>query len=94
MNRTYARTVTLLLIVLAACSDSGGSDFSEAYCTDLRAGLTVMNLRSAADQYTGDDLDPEQYAGLVKVWVTESCPSQLTENAGVKALMEGWGLDE
>lgn len=76
--------VAAAVLVVAACS---GDDFvkpSDAYCDDLRSGLTVMNLRDR-------DQDPAKYASLVYGRVSISCP-EMFNRADVKALMVAWGL--
>ncbi len=56
---------------------------SEAYCSDLRNGYTVMNLWDR-------DVDPEKYAGQAFGRMSISCPEQLEK---YRAYFEGWNIN-
>ena len=75
-----------LAVIAGACSSDGGSSTpSEAFCSDLRSGLTVMNLSDR-------EQDPQDYADDVYGRVAISCP-ELFDRTDVKALMNAWGID-
>ena len=82
--------VIAILVVAAAVGSSINDDDenrklppSEAFCKDLRSGLTIVNLWPR-------DEDPETYAGKAYGRMAISCPEQLERH---RAYFENWGIN-
>ncbi len=73
-----------------APNGSSGS-LSEAFCSDLRSGMTPMNIlgRSVKNgTYT-----PQEAADLAYGFAAISCPEQLQSNAGLRTYLANWGIN-
>lgn len=79
-----------VLLVVAGCSSSGGGgDLSGAFCADLEAGLTPVQIyRGVQDQY-----EPEEFAGLAYGFAAIDCREQFETNEAFRAYVEAWGFD-
>lgn len=62
---------------------------SEAFCSDLEAGLTPMNIYGGVS----DDYTPEEFADLAYGNAAISCPDQLTSNEALRTFLQNWGID-
>lgn len=62
---------------------------SEAFCNDLRAGLTPMNIW----QGVRDEYDPEEFADKAYGMAAISCPEQLTDNEGLRVFLTNWNIN-
>lgn len=54
---------------------------SELFCSDLRSGLTLLNMWPR-------DMDPAEFAQVAYGNISTSCPEHLERN---RAYFEGWG---
>jgi len=88
MNRTIAGTIAAsLMILLAGCG--GSSTKSEAFCADLRAGMSPMSIYSGVR----DDYTPEKFADLAYGFAAMSCKEQLSANEGLRAFLQAWNIN-
>lgn len=93
-----ALVIAAAVFALAGCSsragtydtDSGGGSgqtLSEAFCSDMRAGLSV-NQTMSGGSYRGQDAADKAY-GFAAI----SCPEQLQTNEGLRAYLDAWNIN-
>jgi hypothetical protein len=71
--------------------DGAGMSLSEAFCSDLRSGMTPMNILGSSVKsgtYTPSEAADKAY-GMAAI----SCPEQLTSNKGLRTYLQGWGIN-
>lgn len=65
---------------------------SEAFCNDLESGLSVFQIYEGGLS-SGAYETPEEFADLAYGFAATTCPSQLTDNEGLRGYLESWGVD-
>lgn len=64
---------------------------SEAFCSDLKAGLTPMNILGGSVKdgtYT-----PQEAADRAYGWAAISCPEELRTNEMLRTYLENWNIN-
>jgi hypothetical protein len=85
-------TVAAAVVLLASCSSDGGDmSPSEAFCSDLRSGLSVFQILQP--QVESGRYTPEQAADRAYGFAAISCPDELRNNQGLRGYLEGWGIN-
>ncbi len=88
-RRRYAGGLTaglVALALLAGCSGDGGNDLADAFCRDLKAGLTPMQILGATD-------DPSKAADNAYAYAAIGCPEELQTNEALRTYLEAWGIN-
>lgn len=84
--------VTLLAAwALIGCSDdTSDTPVSDAFCADLRAGLTVMNIyQGVKDRYDS----PAAFAEVAYGHAAIGCPDELATNEGLRTFLQAWDIN-
>ena len=63
---------------------------SQAFCKDLRDGLTPMNIYGGTKRHFDG---PEDFANKIHGMVLLSCPEQLDTNESLRALLVAWDIN-
>lgn len=87
-NREKLMTIVMVVVIAAAAvgfvqwskSQPEGSRLSRAFCADLDAGLTLMNLWPR-------DMDPAEFADDAWGYIATTCPEHYLPN---KDYFDGW----
>ena len=83
---------TLALCAAGCSSDSGGGNtLSEAFCDDLRAGLTPYQILGPSVRdgtYT-----PSEAADRAYGFAAISCPYELKTNEALRSYLQNWNID-
>lgn len=88
--RSVSRRGVTLLLALAACGGGSDTPASDAFCRDLRSGLTVMNIyQGVKDRYDS----PAEFADVAYGHAKIGCADQLTTNEGLRTFLEAWGIN-
>jgi len=83
------RFAAIVLVVVAVAGCEKKATLSEAFCSDLRKGLTPMNIYGGVrDQY-----EPKEFADLAYGFAAISCPEQLKTNETLRLYLENWNID-
>lgn len=86
-SSTAAPTTTVAPTTTEASADA--SSPSDAFCNDLRAGFTPMQIwQGVRDQYT-----LKEFADLAYGFAAISCPEQLVDNDPLRAFLTNWDID-
>ena len=77
-------------------SSSGGSSsssmsLSEAFCSDLKSGMTPMNILGEAVRE--GRYSPQQAADRAYGFASLSCPEQLQTNEALRLYLENWNIN-
>lgn len=79
---------------LTACGGTGTSgtgEVGEAFCSDLRAGMTpaqILGAKVKSGEYT-----PRKAADRAYAWAATECPEQLKSNETLRGYLDGFGID-
>lgn len=74
---------------MPATTTSRALKLSEAFCADLEAGLTPMQIyRGVSEQYI-----PKKFADLAFGFAAISCPEQLDTNDPLRQFLMNWDID-
>ena len=86
--RARVFVAALAIVAVAAC---GGDSLkpSEAFCNDLRNGLTpFQRYEGIHDKYT-----PQKFADLAYGFAAISCKDQLRTNERLRGYLQGWNIN-
>lgn len=78
----------LAALALAGCGESSSTPVSDAFCADLRAGASMVDLAVEYADEPGDVFAELAY-GHAKI----SCPDELRTNTELRTLLEAWGFN-
>ena len=76
----------IAMTLLVGGCEGGSQKPSEAFCSDLRSGLTPMNLWDR-------DEDPGDFADRAYGMAAISCPEQLENNEVLRTWLQRWDID-
>lgn len=86
------RTLRVMVAALAisACSSSESSpSLSEAFCNDLRAGLSPFQIYAGTDGKESIGEFASDAYGMAAI----SCKGELQTNAGLRSFLESWDIN-
>lgn len=84
-------TIAVVTVIgFTACSSGGsGPSLSEAFCNDLKAGLSPFQIYAGAS----DDQTIEEFASDAYGMAAISCKTELKSNAGLRSFLESWDIN-
>ncbi|HEY3483909.1 MAG TPA: hypothetical protein VGK49_00940 [Ilumatobacteraceae bacterium] len=85
-----ALTVCLATLALAACSDDGSGTLSEAFCSDLESGASIVGIYGGVRENYDS---PGEFADHAFGMAAISCPEQLETNTEFRTFLEQWGIN-
>lgn len=90
IRRAVLGFAAMAVVLAVGCSTKSDTPVSDAFCADLRSGLTVMNIYGGvkAKYPTPADFADAAY-GHVKI----GCPEQLQSNEGLRSFLQAWGIN-
>ena len=72
-------------------SSSSSMSLSEAFCSDLKSGMTPMNILGEA--VSEGRYSPQQAADRAYGFAAISCPEQLQTNELLRAYLQNWNIN-
>jgi hypothetical protein len=93
MRASYTRGARWLFmaLTLVGCADKGSdTPASDAFCADLRSGLTIMNIYGGVRARYDS---PADFAQVAYGHALISCPGELTTNEGLRTFLQAWGIN-
>lgn len=89
MKRTVALVAVAALAATAGCA--GDDSQSSAFCSDLEAGSTPLQILGASVQ--DGTRSPREAANLAYGWTASSCPEQLRSNEALRSYLKNWNIN-
>lgn len=87
MTMKHLLAAVVATLALSACSTPPKP--SESFCSDLRSGLSPIQIYGGVeDQYT-----PEKFADLAYGFASISCPGELRTNQGLRTFLLAWDIN-
>jgi hypothetical protein len=90
-HKLAASSVAALGLVAGCGGSSGNMSLSEAFCSDLRKGLTPVQILGPAVR--NGTYDARTAADRAYGFAANECPEQLQTNEGLRGYLEGMGIN-
>lgn len=86
--------VAVVALAVAGCSSpqkspETGMSLSEAFCSDLKAGNSPLQIWGAAS----GSKSPKEMADSTYGYVAVSCPDELKTNQELRTYLKGWNIN-